>query len=85
MAPQALIARQPKNVVNTVGFAPVHQLVARESGIGAQDNAHVRPAVADLSHDAGDLVSVAPSAASLSALRSLAASKWRPQKMYKGR
>ena len=35
---------------------PSHQLVARKARVGAQDDAHVRPALADLRDDARDLV-----------------------------
>lgn len=37
-------------------LAPGHQRLAGEAGIGAQQDAHPRPAGADLADDAGDLV-----------------------------
>ena len=46
------VARQTEHVIDLVGLAPGHQGLAREAGIGAQHDLHLRPAVLDLSRDA---------------------------------
>src|SRR6202020_2940374 len=45
---QAAIARQAKHVVDAVRFTPTHQLVIAEAAVAAQDDAHARPAPAEL-------------------------------------
>src|SRR5918997_4079230 len=54
-APQALIARQSEHVIDFIGLAPAHQLVAAEPGISSQNNAGVWPRCANLQHNALDL------------------------------
>src|SRR4029077_141578 len=47
--------RQPEQKVHAVGLAPSHQLLAREAGVGAQQNAHTRPTAPNLGNDARHL------------------------------
>ena len=54
-SPQSLIARQTEHIVHAIVFAPVHQLVAAETGIAAQYDLHFRPCRPNLRHDAPDL------------------------------
>ncbi len=77
---QALVAGEAEDVVDVVFLAPRHQLVAAKPLSARRMMLDVGPALADLRDDARNL-SLAPSAASLSAVRSLAASRCRPQKM----
>ena len=55
--PQPLVARQAEEVIDLVlvGFAPGHQFLAAEAGVGAQHDLHLRPALAQLGHDAARL------------------------------
>ena len=53
---EAGVPRQAEDIIDRMGFAPRHQAIARKARIGAQDDAHLRPARADLRHDAGDLL-----------------------------
>ena len=53
---QATIARQAEHVVDAVRLAPHHQLVVAEAAVGTQDDAHTRPAPADLRNDASHLL-----------------------------
>src|SRR3954469_10283884 len=46
------VGGQAEDVVHAVGFAPRHQRLAAEAAVGAQQNAHPRPAGADLADDA---------------------------------
>jgi hypothetical protein len=50
---QAAIARQAKHVVDAVRLAPSHQPVVAEAAVGAQDNAHARPFLAELCRRSG--------------------------------
>lgn len=58
--PSAIRLFQPfvagKDVVDAIGFAPAHQLVAGKAGIGAQDNADGGPGLADLRGDPRNLL-----------------------------
>jgi hypothetical protein len=49
---EPLILRHAEYKVDVVVLAPRHQVVARESRIGAHQDAHMRPAPADLGNDA---------------------------------
>jgi len=49
---QSLIPREPEHIIHRVFFAPHHQLLAAETGVRPQDDAALRPACADLPHDA---------------------------------
>src|ERR1700689_4810819 len=53
---QPAIARQAKHVVDAVRFTPPHQSVVGEAAVGAQDDVHARPALADLPDDARHLL-----------------------------
>jgi len=53
---QSHVARQAEQVIDAMGLAPCHQGLAGEAGIGAQYNAHVGPAAADLADDPLDLL-----------------------------
>src|SRR5207344_1663157 len=53
---QAAIARQAKHVVDAVRLAPTHQLVVAEAAVSAENDAHARPAPADLGNDARHLL-----------------------------
>src|SRR5208282_5614809 len=52
LPPQPCVARQTENVVHTVAFTPLHQFLAAEPGVGAQDDLRLRPAGPYLRHDA---------------------------------
>ena len=52
---EARVAGEAGDVLDLVAFAPDHQRLAREAGIGAQDDPHLRPASTDLGDDALDL------------------------------
>lgn len=56
MADQPNIAGQAEQVVDGVGFAPGHQLLTGEAGIGAQHDADLGPTLTQLAHDALDLL-----------------------------
>ena len=43
---QALIARQPEDVVDMVLLAPAHQFFAAEAGVGSQNDSYHEPALA---------------------------------------
>jgi hypothetical protein len=49
---QPLVARQAEQVIHPVRFAPGHQRLTGEAGTRSQQNAHPRPALADLGDDA---------------------------------
>ena len=53
---QALVARQAEDVVDTVGLAPDHQLLAGKAGLGPEQDLHPRPPGADLADDAGQFI-----------------------------
>ncbi len=53
---QPLVARQAEEVIDLVLFAPGHQFLAAEAGVGAQHDLHFRPPGAQLPGDAPDLV-----------------------------
>lgn len=53
---EALVARQAEDEVHPVGLAPGHQRVAGEAAVGAQDDLHARPGLADLKHHARHLL-----------------------------
>src|SRR5207244_152286 len=53
---QALIACQPKDVIHRILLAPEHQLLAGKTRIRPQDDAHARPAGADLSDEPLDFL-----------------------------
>jgi hypothetical protein len=42
-ADQALVTRQPEDVIDAMGLAPRHELVAGKARIGAQQDLHMRP------------------------------------------
>ncbi len=75
---QARVAGEAEDVINPVGFAPVHQRVAAEAGIGTQQDPHPRPAPAELADGPFSISSTAPAAASRFDRRSFAASRCRP-------
>ena len=75
---QARVAGEAEDVINPVGFAPVHQRVAAEAGIGTQQDPHPRPAPAELANGPFSISSTAPAAASRFDRRSFAASRCRP-------
>ena len=49
---QAFVARQAQDIIDTVLFAPAHQLLATEAGVGAEHDVDHRPAGAQLPDDA---------------------------------
>jgi hypothetical protein len=49
---QAVVAGEAEEKVDAVGFAPRHQLLADEATVGAQQDPHLGPALADLPDDA---------------------------------
>jgi hypothetical protein len=51
---EARVARQAEDVVDAVRLAPRHQRLAGKAAVGAQDDAHFLPLLADLRHDAGN-------------------------------
>jgi hypothetical protein len=51
-----MVLGQAEHVIDRVPFAPAHQLFAGKSRIGAQQDAHARPAGADLAGDARHLL-----------------------------
>ena len=53
---EARVAGEAEHEVDPVLFAPRHQRLAAEAGIGAQENARPRPARPDLGDDARDLL-----------------------------
>jgi hypothetical protein len=53
------VARQAEQKVDAVGLAPAHQPVASKARIGTQQNAHLRPAGADLGDDPRHLLDAA--------------------------
>ena len=55
-ADEPRVAREAEHEVDPVLFAPRHQRLAGEAGIGAQQNARPRPARPDLADDARDLL-----------------------------
>ena len=59
---QAAVARQAKHVVDAVRFTPTHQLVVGEAAVGAKNDAHTRPALADLGDNARHLLDSAVTA-----------------------
>ena len=55
-APQSGVARHPEDVVDPLLLlGPVHQLVAAEAAVAAQDDVHLAPSGANLFHDPLDL------------------------------
>jgi hypothetical protein len=50
------VSREPEHVLDSVRFAPAHQLVAREPGVGPHKDLDLGPAGADLRHDALEFV-----------------------------
>jgi hypothetical protein len=52
-ADQALVARQAEDIIDGVGFAPRHDLVAGKARISAQQDLDPGPTGADLADDAG--------------------------------
>jgi hypothetical protein len=55
-ADQPAVLRQAEQEIDPVQFAPLHQRLAAEAAIGAQQDAHPRPAGADLPDDARGLL-----------------------------
>jgi hypothetical protein len=53
---QPLVARQPEQIIDPVVLAPRHQRFSCKSTVGAQQNAHARPAGTDAADNAPDLV-----------------------------
>src|SRR3954468_14740387 len=53
---QTLVTRQAEQVVHPVRLAPSHQHLAGKAGIAAQQDADPRPTLANLRHNAGNLV-----------------------------
>ena len=74
------VARQAEQVVDAVLLAPGHQRLPRKAAVAAQHDPHPRPAGADLADDARHLLDARRPRRRCSARRSLAASRWRPQK-----
>src|SRR6185437_8212537 len=52
---QSRVARQTKDIIDSVLLAPRHQLFPTEARIGTQNNAYLGPALANLFDDALDL------------------------------
>ena len=52
---QAGVARKAKDVIDLVRLAPAHQRVTGEAAVGAQDDLHLGPALADQAGDARHL------------------------------
>src|SRR3982074_1872909 len=52
---QTGVAGQPKDKIHFMLLAPSHQLLTCKSRVGAQDDLDLRPAAANLRHDALDL------------------------------
>jgi hypothetical protein len=50
------VAREAEQMVDAVGFAPRHPPLACEAAVGAQQDAHARPAGADAVDNAADLL-----------------------------
>ena len=50
-----LVPGEAEQIIDAICLAPSHQLLAGKAGIGAQEDACLRPGGADLSDDAGDL------------------------------
>jgi hypothetical protein len=48
---QSGVACKTKDEIHTVAFAPAHQPIATETGIGPQNDPHRRPSHADLGND----------------------------------
>ena len=59
---QPAVARQAEQKVDAVGLAPGHQPIASKARSGAQQNAHLRPAGADLGDDPRHLLDAAGAA-----------------------
>jgi hypothetical protein len=55
-AGETRMAREPEDVVNAVVFALIHKVFTNKAAVGSQDDAQVGPALADLRHDARDLL-----------------------------
>lgn len=55
-ADEPWVAGEAEDVVGAIVLAPIHEIVACKAAVGAQDDAHVVPALVDLSHNARDLV-----------------------------
>jgi hypothetical protein len=72
-ADQALVAGEPKDVVDTVGLAPTHQRIAGKARVGPQQDLDPRPARPDLAIIRATS-STAPADASIFERLSLAAS-----------
>lgn len=51
-----LVAGRPADIVDMICLAPGHQLLAREAGIGAQQDAHMRPVGTDCGDDVRHLL-----------------------------
>ena len=48
---QAGVAGKPEDIIHAVRLAPRHQVLARKAAVGAQNDAHERPAAPDLRDD----------------------------------
>jgi len=56
---QPPVAGEAEHVAHVVGLAPAHQVVAAEPTVGAEHDAGRGPALADLSHNAGNFLDTA--------------------------
>jgi hypothetical protein len=48
---QLFIPGEAEHVTHSVGFAPLHQFLAAEAGVGPQNDLRLRPRPADLGYD----------------------------------
>ena len=75
------VAGQAENVVDLVGFAPGHQRLAAEAGVGAQHDPAPAASARGFARRSARSPRPRPPQPSMFERRSLAASRWRPQKM----
>jgi hypothetical protein len=61
-ADKTRIPGKPQDVIHRMSFAPRHQRLARKAGVGAHNNARLRPARPDLANNALDFLDRASSA-----------------------
>jgi hypothetical protein len=55
-AQQTLVLGQTKHVIDAVGLAPVHQVLATETAVAAQHDRHAGPRLPDATHDADQVL-----------------------------
>ena len=81
---QPRVVGQAEHEVDPVGLAPAHQRLAGEARVGAEQDAHPRPAGADLGDEARHLFQRPGTAIDVGGPQ-LGAERCRPQKMDSGR